>query len=225
MTGQSSFHIDPTAVVHPSVVLGEGAAVWNWSKVREGVKIGRGTNIGQSVYIDFGVRIGDHCKIQNNVSIYHGVTVGDRVFIGPHVAFTNDIYPRAVSPDWEVVPTRIEDGASIGANATIVCGITLGKNCMVAAGSVVTQNVPAFGLVIGQPAKLVDYVNIQGRPLLHNLQEPPPSEEKLHTVFTIPQGERALAKNRVRVGVIGAGKMGREHLRILDLQKNVDIVG
>ncbi|MBF0154612.1 MAG: Gfo/Idh/MocA family oxidoreductase [Magnetococcales bacterium] len=226
MAGSKSFYIDPTAVVHPSVILGEGASIWNWTKVREGVKIGRNTNIGQNVYIDFGVVLGDNCKVQNSVNLFHGVTVGDRVFIGPHAAFTNDIYPRAVSPDWEVVPTRVEDGASIGANATIVCGVTLGKNCMVAAGSVVTQNVPAFGLVMGQPAKLVDYVNIQGRPLNHNLQGPPPSEEKLHTVFTVPQGDITLkAKNRVRVGVIGAGKMGREHLRILDLQKNVEIVG
>ncbi|MBF0177633.1 MAG: Gfo/Idh/MocA family oxidoreductase [Magnetococcales bacterium] len=226
MAGEKSFHIDPTAIVHPSVTLGEGSSIWNWTKVREGVKIGRHTNIGQNVYVDFGVVIGDHCKVQNSVNLYHGVTIGDRVFIGPHASFTNDIYPRAVSPDWEVVPTRIEDGASIGANATIVCGVTLGKNCMVAAGSVVTQNVPAFGLVIGQPAKLVDYVNIQGRPLHHNLQGPAPSDEKLHTVFTVPQGDMDLkAKSRVRVGVVGAGVRGREHLRILDLLKNVEIAG
>ena len=102
---------------------------------------------------------------QNFATLYRGVTVGNRVFIGPHVCFTNDSYPRAVSPDWKVVPTKVEDGASIGANATILCGLTIGKNAMVAAGAVVTKDVPPHALVAGVPAKIIGWVCECGRPL------------------------------------------------------------
>ena len=109
--------------------------IWNWSKVRENVTIGNNCSIGQCCYIDFSITIGDRCKIQNGVSLYNGLVIGDDVFIGPNATFTNDLRPRAHNEDWKITDTKVLDGASIGANATIICGITLGKNCMIAAGA------------------------------------------------------------------------------------------
>lgn len=157
--------IDETALVHPTATIGEGTMVWSWTKIREGATVGADCNIGQAVYIDFGTQIGDRCKIQNGVSVYHGVTLGNAVFVGPNATFTNDLRPRAHSDDWKVVETIVEDGASIGANATIVCGVTLGCHCMVGAGAVVTADVPPHGLVLGCPARVVDYVTVSGRRL------------------------------------------------------------
>jgi len=171
--------IHASAEVHPDADIGAGSKIWNWTKVRERTRIGQECNIGQCVYVDADVTIGDGCKVQNGVSIYHGVTIGDRVFVGPNATFTNDRFPRADSTDWQVVATIVEDGASIGANATIRCGVRLGRYCMVAAGAVVTRDVPPFGLVLGQPARLVDYVDRDGRPLRHPMDAPPPSLESL----------------------------------------------
>src|SRR3990170_4270557 len=124
--------IHPSADVSPEASVGDGTTVWHWVQIREGARIGRGCSIGKDAYIDKEVVVGDECKIQNFATVYRGVTLGNRVFIGPHACFTNDAYPRAVSPDWKVVPTKVEDGASIGANATLLCGITIGRNAMVA---------------------------------------------------------------------------------------------
>ena len=157
--------IHPTAEVSPQAVVGEGTSIWHWAQVREGARVGARCNVGKDVYIDTDVIVGDDCKIQNFATLYRGLTVGNRVFIGPHACFTNDLYPRAVSPDWQVVPTRVEDGASLGANATILCGVTIGRNAMVAAGAVVTKDVPAHALVAGVPAKVVGWVCECGRPL------------------------------------------------------------
>ena len=153
-----------TAVVDSRAQLGPSVRIWHWTAVREGAQIGPGTSIGQCCYIDHDVRIGVDCRIQNSVSIYHGVELGDRVFVGPNVSFTNDRYPRADNLDWETIPTTVHDGASIGANATIVCGVILGERCMVGAGAVVTRDVPPYGLVIGHPARLVGYVTDVGQP-------------------------------------------------------------
>jgi len=158
--------IHPTAEVSPQAVLGPGAGIWNQVQVREGASIGAQTNIGKNCYIDSGVSIGARCKIQNNVSVFHGVTVKDGVFLGPHVCFTNDRLPRAINPDgslkgaedWKVDETIVETGASVGAHSVILPGITLGRFCMVGAGSVVTKSVPANGLVVGNPARLVGWV-------------------------------------------------------------------
>ena len=150
----TSTYIDPTAVVSPDASIGDESRIWNWTKVRESACIGAGVSIGQHCYIDHGVVIGDRCKIQNSVNIYNGVTIGVEVFIGPAVTFTNDLLPSAVG-EWLVTPTVVGNGASIGANATIVCGVTIGEGAVVGAGSVVIDDVPARTLVVGNPARFV----------------------------------------------------------------------
>lgn len=157
--------IHHTAVVEPCAAIGKSTKVWHFAHIRTGAVIGRDCVLGKDVYVDVGAVIGDRCKIQNGVSIYQGVTLEDEVFVGPHVVFTNDLYPRAVGP-WTPVPTRICQGASIGANATILCGVTVGRGAMVAAGAVVTHDVPPYGLVKGNPAVLSGYVDEQGPPSL-----------------------------------------------------------
>lgn len=154
--------IHPTAEVSSGARLGQGIQVWHHSQIREGAEIGDYCILGKGVYIDTGVHLGKAVKVQNYVSIYHGVTIEDGVFIGPHVCFTNDLQPRAINPDgslkkaddWVLSETRIRQGASLGANSTIRCGITIGEWAMVGAGSVVTRDVPAYGLVYGNPARL-----------------------------------------------------------------------
>ncbi len=153
--------IHHTAEIHEDAVIGPGLYIWNYSKVREHARIGSNVNIGQMVYVESHVVIGNDCKIQNAVNMFDGLTLGDRVFVGPAVTFTNDMTPRAVG-DWEITTTRIEDDASIGANATIVCGITLGAGCMVGAGSVVTKDVAPRTLVVGNPARPIGFVDASG---------------------------------------------------------------
>ncbi len=157
--------IHPTAEVSPQATVGEGTAIWHWVQVREGAKIGARCVLGKDVYVDKDVVVGDDCKIENFATLYHGLRVGNRVFIGPHACFTNDTYPRAMSPDWQVVPTVVEDGVSIGANATVLCGVTIGRSAMVAAGAVVTKDVLPHALVAGVPAKRIGWVCDCGRPL------------------------------------------------------------
>ena len=159
--------IHPTAEVSEDAVLGDGVMVWHQAQVREHARVGRNSSLGKGAYVDKNVVLGENCKLQNGATLYDGVTCGRDVFIGPHAVFTNDLYPRAVSPDWKIVPTKVEDGVSVGANATIVCGVTLGRNCMVAAGAVVAKDVPPHALVMGVPARLVGYVCEDG----HRLNE------------------------------------------------------
>lgn len=154
--GESYIH--PSAIVEETAQIGKGTKVWVNSQIRRDAKIGENCIVSKDTYIDEGVSIGDDCKIQNGVSIYHGVKIADKVFIGPNAAFTNDMYPRAFSQDWKVTETSIKEGASIGANATIVCGVTLGEYCMVGSGSVVTKDVPKQALVVGNPAHVIGYV-------------------------------------------------------------------
>jgi len=158
--------IHPTADVSPEAQIGEGTFIWHQAQVRPGASIGRGCIVGKGSYIDSEVQIGDNVKIQNYVSIYHGVTIKDGVFVGPHVCFTNDKRPRAINPDgslkraddWVLGETLVQKGAAIGANSTIVCGITIGQWAMVGSGSVVTRDVPDYGLVWGNPAWLRGFV-------------------------------------------------------------------
>ncbi|MGD2148901.1 MAG: acyltransferase [Anaerolineae bacterium] len=163
---RASIRIHPTADVSPEAVIGQGTSIWHQAQVREGARIGRNCILSKGVYVDTDVTLGDNVKVQNYVSIYHGVTIEDGVFCGPHCVFTNDRRPRAVGPDgtlkvgddWTLSETRVKKGASIGANAAIVCGVTIGAWAMIGAGSVVTRDVPDHGLVFGNPAQLRGFV-------------------------------------------------------------------
>jgi len=148
-----------TAVIDEPATIGEGTKIWHFSHVMAGAQIGARCSLGQNVFVASAVQIGDGCKIQNNVSIYDGVTLADEVFVGPSAVFTNVVNPRAfvVRKD-EYRRTEVERGASIGANATIVCGHRVGKYAFVAAGSVVTHDVAAYALVAGVPAKRIGWV-------------------------------------------------------------------
>jgi len=158
--------IHPTAEVSPEARIGRGTRIWHEAQVREGAVVGADCNIGKGVYIGPGVVVGERVKIQNRASLYPGLTVEDGVFIGPHVVFTNDRYPRSIAPegrlltdaDWEPGVTLVRHGASIGAGAVIICGLTIGRWALVAAGALVTHDVPDHGLAMGTPARLVGYV-------------------------------------------------------------------
>jgi UDP-2-acetamido-3-amino-2,3-dideoxy-glucuronate N-acetyltransferase len=147
-----------TAIVEDGAHVGSGTRVWHHAHIRSGAHVGRDCVVGKNVYVDTLAIVGDRCKLQNNVCVYQGVTIGDDVFVGPSATFTNDLVPRAFNADWQVVETRVHDGASIGANATIVCGVTLGPYSMVAAGATVTHDVDAHQLVAGTPARHLGWV-------------------------------------------------------------------
>lgn len=167
--------IHPTADVSDGASIGDSTSIWHHAQIREKVTIGQECIIGKGVYIDAGVKIGNRVKIQNYVSVYHGVIIEDGVFVGPHVCFTNDLYPRAINPDgslkaaddWILSETLICVGAALGANSTIVCGTKIGAWSMVGSGSVVTQDVPDYGLVFGNPARLHGFICPCGTRLMH----------------------------------------------------------
>lgn len=165
--------IHPSADVADDAIIGENSKIWHFVQIRPHARLGQECVIGRGVYIDAHVVLGNRVKVQNYVSIYDGVTIDDGVFVGPHVVFTNDKLPRAVNPDgtlkaatdWTISLTHIREGAGLGANSTIVCGITIGRWALIGAGSVVTKDVPDFGLVVGNPARLIGYVCRCGRRL------------------------------------------------------------
>lgn len=183
--------IHETALVENHVSIGERTRIWHYVHVRPHAVIGADCNIGRGVYIDAHVTIGNKVKIQNYVSVYEGVTIEDGVFVGPHAVFTNDKIPRAVTPqmelksadDWVLVPTLVKAGAAIGANAVIVCGVTIGEWAMIGSGSTVTKDVPPYALVVGNPARLIDYVDPSGQRLHIDLRNPP-------TEITLSTGQR-----------------------------------
>lgn len=158
--------VHPTAVVDAGVELGEGAKVWHFAHVCTGAQVGARCSLGQNVYVAPGVVLGVGCKVQNNVSLYEGVTCEDEVFLGPSMVFTNVINPRAaIVRRGEFRSTLIQRGATVGANATIICGVTLGEYCFIGAGAVVTRDVPAYALVLGVPGTVVGWVSAVGHRL------------------------------------------------------------
>ncbi len=168
LTEAPSSMVHPLAVVDEGAAVGDGTRVWHFSHVYGGAVIGAHCVLGQNVMVASGVTIGDHCKIQNNVSLYEGVVLEDYVFCGPSMVFTNVRTPRCLHPrntSADYAPTRIKRGASIGANATIVCGVTLHECAFVAAGAVVTRDVPPYAMVAGVPARVVGHMCERGERL------------------------------------------------------------
>ena len=149
----SEAFVHESSFVDEGAIVGEGTKIWHFCHVMSGAEIGARCNVGQNVFVGSGVAIGDGCKIQNNVSLYTGVTLEEDVFLGPSMVFTNVRNPRSHVPRKdEYAPTLVSQGATVGANATIVCGVTLGRFCFVGAGAVVTRDVPDHALVVGVPA-------------------------------------------------------------------------
>lgn len=153
---KKDYFVHESAYVDESVQIGKGTRVWHFSHIMKGVRIGDNCKIGQNVYIDSDVKVGNNVKIQNNVSVYKNVTLEDSVFCGPSMVFTNVINPRSDYPRRldEYGKTLVKRGATIGANATVLCGITVGTYAFIGAGAVVTKDVPDYGLVYGNPARI-----------------------------------------------------------------------
>ena len=156
---------DKNAIVESNSV-GRNTRVWAFSHVMESAKIGEDCNIGEHCFIENGVQIGDRVTVKNGISIWDGVKIGNDVFLGPHMVFTNDLLPRSKNQNFKRGITTITEGASIGANATLLCGITVGKFSMIGAGSVVTKSVPDFSLVYGNPAKQEGFVCKCGKKMI-----------------------------------------------------------
>ena len=163
MNSDAKYFVHESSYIDEDVKIGEETKIWHFCHILRGTKIGKNCIIGQNCMIGPDVTIGDRCKIQNNVSVYKGVTLEDEVFVGPSAVFTNVINPRAfIERKHEFKPTLVKRGATIGANATIICGNTIGEYAMVAAGAVVTKDVPPHALVMGVPAKQVGWVCVCG---------------------------------------------------------------
>ncbi len=158
-------YIHPTAVVEKTATIGKGTKVWHFAHIRENAKIGRECVLGHSVYVGKGVKIGNHVKLENRATVYQGVKIEDNAFVGPHVTFTNDPYPRSSSIDWAIVPTLVKKGASIGAGTIVKCGVTIGEHAMIGAGSTVTKDIPPNAMAYGNPAKIKGFVCKCGRQL------------------------------------------------------------
>ncbi|MEE9431567.1 MAG: N-acetyltransferase [Melioribacteraceae bacterium] len=168
MKSENKFTINKYAVVDEGVVIGDGTKIWHFAHVQSGTKLGKKCVVGQNVNIGNNVIIGNYVKIQNNVSVYEGVTLEDYVFCGPSMVFTNILDPRSKYPQVGAefyINTLVKEGASLGANSTIVCGNTIGRFAMVGAGSVVTKDVPDYALVVGNPAKIIGWFSEAGEKL------------------------------------------------------------
>ena len=170
----SDYFVHETSIVDENVEIGEGTKVWHFSHIQSGARIGKNCSFGQNVNISNNVRIGNGCKVQNNVSVYEGVELEDNVFCGPSMVFTNDLTPRAQFPKGHenYLRTIVREGATIGANATVVCGHEIGRYAMIAAGSVVTKEVPNHALVAGVPAMQIGWVCKCGEVLPESLNCP-----------------------------------------------------
>ncbi|TDE15891.1 acyltransferase [Jiangella asiatica] len=170
--------IAESADVDPSAEIGDGSSVWHLAQVREKAALGRGCVVGRGAYVGTGVRVGDNCKIQNYALVYEPAVLEDGVFVGPAAVLTNDTFPRAVNPDgsaksaadWDAVGVTLREGCSVGARAVCVAPVTVGRWATVAAGAVVTRDVPDFALVVGVPARRIAWVGRAGVPL-HDVGE------------------------------------------------------
>lgn len=193
----ADYFLHESSFVDPGAVIGAGTKIWHFCHVMAGSQIGADCNLGQNVFIAAGVQIGDRVKIQNNVSVYAGVTLEDEVFLGPSMVFTNVTNPRSqVSRKDEYRPTLVRRGATIGANATILCGITLGEYAFVGAGAVVTHDVPAYALVYGAPAQLQGWMCRCGERL-------PLSTQSITETATCPRCNTPYEKHDQRVHPLG----------------------
>jgi len=161
----SKVYVDPTAIIDKKVSLGSCTKVWHFVHIMEDAKIGKKCVFADYVYVGKGVNIGNNVKLENRVTVYEGVTIEDNVFVGPHVTFTNDHYPRSFNTDWKILQTLVKEGSSIGAGTVIVCGTTIGEYSLVGAGSVVTKNIPPHALAYGNPARIRGFVCRCGRKL------------------------------------------------------------
>ena len=192
---QEEIFIHSSAIIDPGALIGKGTRIWHFSHVMPSARIGQNCNIGQNVFIDNEVSIGDGVKIQNNVSVYKGVTIEKNVFLGPSVVFTNVINPRSfISRKDEFKPTLVREGATIGANTTIICGVEIGRYALIGAGSVVTKNIPPFSTWYGNPAKHQGWVSKSGYKLIFNDKTEavcPSSGEK----YVLREGEVIILSN------------------------------
>ncbi|MDB5035972.1 MAG: bifunctional isomerase [Chlorobi bacterium] len=161
---ERSFYVHPSALCE-SEDIGERSRVWAFAHVMKGARIGADCNVGDHAFVESGVVIGDRVTIKNGVAIWDGVTIADDVFLGPNCVLTNDLFPRSRVYHAENVPTAIGRGVSIGANATIVAGVTLGEYSMIGAGAVVVKDIPPFALVVGNPARRIGWVGVKGERL------------------------------------------------------------
>ncbi len=164
------YYAHPTAIIDEGAAIGEGTKIWHFCHLMNECKIGKNCNLGQNVFVANKAILGNNVKVQNNVSIYEGVICDDDVFIGPSVVFTNVINPRSViNRKDQYQPTKIKKGASIGANATIICGNTIGQYAFIGAGAVITKEIKPYALVVGNPAKQIGWVSERGHRLDFNI--------------------------------------------------------
>lgn len=168
MAEDKNYYVNEYAVIDDNVQIGEGTKIWHFSHIQSGSVIGKSCSLGQNVNVANNVKIGNHVKIQNNVSVYEGVELEDYVFCGPSMVFTNIVNPRSKYPQVGAqfyLNTLVKEGASLGANCTIVCGHTIGRFAFIGAGSVVTKDIPDFALVVGNPSRIIGWVSEAGKRL------------------------------------------------------------
>lgn len=195
----ANYQAHETAVIDDGAHIGEGCKIWHFSHIMPGAVLGTGCNIGQNVVVSPGVRLGSNVKVQNNVSIYEGVTCDDDVFLGPSCVFTNVINPRsAINRRGQYARTHVGRGASIGANATIVCGNDIGPYAFIGAGAVVTKHVPAYALVVGNPAQQIGWMSAFGHRLEFDAagRATCPESQEQYQLTTGESGEAIVTKQK-----------------------------